>query len=171
MLVAAVGVIGTLGGVVFTQWRSDVRDQNRLGSEERREQTRLDNDAERERANRLFAHRRDAYLSMIQHYHQTLDWLWEEEQDPSGPDPSEDALQPFWRALSAVDLYCEPSTASLARDLYDATARMLYKGGPGHDERMTAAETAYREFLGAVRTELGVPALDNTPRPNWWEST
>ena len=48
VLTGTIGVVGTLVGVVFTQWRADVREGKRLVVEERREQQRLDRDAARE---------------------------------------------------------------------------------------------------------------------------
>jgi hypothetical protein len=69
LISGGIGVAGTLLGVVFTQWRADVRERTRLAVEERREQQRLARDAELERDARLFDHRRTAYAAVIEQYH------------------------------------------------------------------------------------------------------
>lgn len=161
LLTGSIGVLGTLGGVVFTQWRADVREGKRLAVEERREQQRLDHDAARELDARLFDHRRNAYVAVIEQYHR-----WDAVADGIAnglhPAPPEDAMNDFWRVLSEVDLYGSAEAGKKALDLYMAMRKLVY--GPhrtaddGEDAFVTAVER-HRDFVQAVRADLGT-----TPR-------
>jgi hypothetical protein len=164
LLGAAVAVAGTLGGSVFTQVRSDQRDQVRLASEERREEHRLDVEAVRGREARLFDHRRGALLQVIEKYHVYADLAWNVENRTTDDAPGDDELEPLWQLLSQVDLYCGKESARLAREVYHALSAWLHGSGPGTGaERQRRAEEAFREFLAAARAELGVPPEVDKP--------
>lgn len=152
----AIGVVGTLGATAFNQWRSDVREAKRR-----------DDERERERASRLFDHRREAYSAVLQHY-----YCWEviasELSRDEVPEPPEDAMSDFWSALGEVDLYGSHKTASSARNLYFAMSNLIY-GGLGSDpEPDWTAMDRFRDFVTAARLDLGVPATKPpTPVQKW----
>jgi hypothetical protein len=151
-------VVGTLTGTVFTQARSDKRDRVRLASEERREERRLNVDAQRAREARLFDHRRAALLHVIEKYHSSAERAWNVEHDPTAPLPDADELEPLWQLLSQVDLYCGRESARLAREVHTTLSAWLHGTGPGTgDDRQGRAEAAFQAFLAAARSELGVP--------------
>ena len=155
-----IGVAGTLLGVVFTQWRSDVRERNRLAVEERREQQRLAHDTERERDARLFDHRRNAYLAVIEQYHRWIS-IVADVREGLKPEPPEDAMDGFWRIVGDVDLYGSTEAAEKAQALYFVLHEHLY--GPRNPniedaDRDLEAGDRHNEFVNAARADLGLPA-------------
>lgn len=160
VLSGGVGVAGTLLGVVFTQWRSDVRERNRLAVEERREQRRLAQDAERERDARLFDHRRNAYLAVIEQYHRWIN-IVADARDGLTPEPPEDAMDGFWRIVGDVDLYGNAEAADKAQALYFELHEQMYgTHNPSIENADLDLEAGDRhnEFVNAARADLGLPA-------------
>ncbi len=160
MLTGGIGVAGTLLGVVFTQWRSDVRERNRLAVEERREQQRLAQDTERERDARLFDHRRNAYLSVIDQSHR---WshIIADVREGLKAEPPEDAMDGFWRIVGDVDLYGSAEAAEKAQALYLELHEQMY--GPHNPniedaDRDLQAGDRHTQFVNAARADLGLPA-------------
>jgi hypothetical protein len=166
VLTGTIGVVGTLLGVVFTQWRADVREKNRLAVEERREQQRLDHDANRERDTRLFDHRRNAYVAVIEQFHR---WsaIAADIREGVQPEPPEDAMEDFWRVVSEVDLYGSAEAAEKALGLYFVLHTQVY--GP-HNPNIEDADRdlevmdRQNDFVDAARADLGLPARW-PPRP------
>lgn len=155
LFTGSIGVIGTLAGVGFTQWRSDVRERSRIEVEERREQTRLDRETDREQSARLFDHRRTAYSAVIREYHH-----WMEAADRPGPwrSPEDGVMGDFWQLLSEIDLYGSRVAATLARDLYFAISDVYYDS-----KDPMKAHDRFNEFLDAARTDLGVTSPKAPP--------
>lgn len=160
VLTGGIGVAGTLLGVVFTQWRSDVREKNRLAVEERREEQRLAHDAERERDARLFDHRRNAYLAVIEQFHR---WstIAAEVREGTSPEPPEDAMDEFWRVVSEVDLYGSTEAAEKALALYFVLREQVY--GPRNpniekDDLDLEVMDHQNDFVDAARADLGLTA-------------
>lgn len=155
-----IGVAGTLLGVAFTQWRSDMRERNRLAVEERREQQRLAQDTERERDARLFDHRRNAYLAVIEQYHRWIN-IVADVREGLASEPPEDAMDGFWRIVGDVDLYGSAEVAEKAQALYFELHQQTY--GPRNpniedaDHDLEAGDR-HNEFVNAARTDLGLPA-------------
>lgn len=155
-----IGVTGTLLGVVFTQWRSDVRERNRLAVEERREQHRLAHDTERERDARLFDHRRHAYLAVIEQYHRWIN-IVADVREGLKSEPPEDAMNGFWRIVGDVDLYGSAESAEKAQALYFVLHQQMY--GPRTPniedaDRDLEAGDRHNEFVNAARADLGLSA-------------
>lgn len=160
VLTGSIGVVGTLAGVVFTQWRADVREGKRLGVEERREQQRLDRDAARELDARLFDHRRNAYVAVIEQFHR---WhvIAVDIREGSKPEPPEDAMDEFWRVVSEVDLYGSTGAAEKALALYQELRDQVYEPRNPNIEDADLDVTAFDrhyEFVNTARADLGLPA-------------
>lgn len=159
VLTGTIGVAGTLVGVVFTQWRADVREGKRLVVEERREQQRLDRDAARELDARMFDHRRNAYVAVIEQFHR---WhvIAVDVRQGVKPEPPEDAMDEFWRVVSEVDLYGSAEAAEKALALYQELSDQVY--GPRNpnvedaDLDLTVMDRHY-EFVNTARADLGLP--------------
>lgn len=155
-----IGVAGTLLGVVFTQWRSDVRERNRLAVEERREQQRLAHDTDRERDARLFDHRRNAYLAVIEQYHRWIN-IAADVREGLKSEPPEDAMDGFWRIVGDVDLYGSAEAAEKAQALYFVLHEQMYgTRNPNIEDadRDLEAGDRHNEFVNAARADLGLPA-------------
>lgn len=152
--------MGTLLGVVFTQWRSDVRERSRLAVEERREQHRLAQDTERERDARLFDHRRNAYLNVIEQFHLWINVIADVGEGLVAP-PPEDAMNGFWRLVGDVDLYGSAEAAEKAAALYVLlNDRIFGPSNPSIEDTDLDLEAGdrYNEFVNAARADLGLPA-------------
>lgn len=162
-VVGLVGVLGTLVGVLLTQWRADIRERNRLASEERREASRSAAEVERERDSRLFDHRRMVYLSVLEQYHR---WsaIAEEVRNGTRQEPPEDAMNDFLRLASEVELYGNEDAANATRNLYFNLKDWIYGTG---EHRVEPPETETHEwhymFLDAARVDLGLPAFEHDP--------
>lgn len=162
LVVASLGV----GGVLFTQWRSDVRANQRAAAEERREEQRLAREAERERDARLFDHRRTAYASVIAEFNRW--WLIAVGiSQGHEPTPPRDAMADFARFSAEVDLYGGEEVASRSKDLYYAMVQMVYVTGSSVAQR--EAQASYARFIDVARNELGVPARVYADG-RWWEA-
>lgn len=160
VLTGSIGVVGTLAGVVFTQWRADVREGKRLEVEERREQQRLDHDAARELDARLFDHRRNAYVAVVEQFHR---WhgIAVEIREGVKPEPPEDAMDDFWRAVSEVDLHGSTEAGEKALAVYLELRKQVYgprsRDDSDDDLDLTAFDRHY-EFVNTARADLGLPA-------------
>ncbi|WP_185994851.1 hypothetical protein [Nocardioides campestrisoli] len=160
VLTGSIGVVGTLLGVVFTQWRADVRERIRLAVEERREEQRLAHDTEREHDARLFDHRRSAYLAVIEQLHR---WsaIAVDVRAGERPEPPEDAMEEFWRVVSEVDLYGSTDAAQKARDLYYVLRTQVYetRNPDVEDDDLDIEVSDFQnDFVEAARADLGLPA-------------
>ncbi|MCW2785396.1 MAG: hypothetical protein JWP74_1913 [Marmoricola sp.] len=149
LVAGGIGVVGTLAGVAFTQWRSDVRERHRSEVEQRREQNAL-----------LLDHRRTTYVAVIREYHR-----WKDAPDRPGPplDPSDDLMADFWHLLAEVDLYGSRRAAKAASELYFALHDLLY--GSGSEATSQDALDRFSEFLDAARTDFGIAPDETAPHP------
>lgn len=157
IITGAIGVVGTLAGTGFTQWRSDVREQERLEVEERREQARLQAEVERERDTRLFDHRRVAYAAVIGEY---LKWaaLADDVKKGRAPSPPADANDDFWRLVLEVRMLGSKKTGKAVQNLYFAVCELVWPGTMGGSkEPEWDAMDAFEKFQDAARADLGVP--------------
>jgi hypothetical protein len=164
LVVAGFGV----SGVLFTQWRSDVRERIRSAGEERREEKRTAREVDRDRDARLFEHRRVVFASIVEHYHRWASIATDVEQRRK-PEPPEDAMDDFWERVAEVELYGGDDAASAAINLYWSLHKWVY--GVGGDEPSWEAHGQYLEFVEIARAELGVPA-STKPKPaakDWWK--
>lgn len=159
VLTGAIGVAGTLLGVAFTQWRSDVRERNRLAVEERREDRRLAHEGERERDARMFDHRRNAYLAVMEQFHRWSN-IVVDVREGIQPEPPEDAMGAFWRVVSEVDLYGSANAAEKARALYFVLQTQVYGAHPNieDDDLELAVMDHQNDFVNAARADLGLTA-------------
>lgn len=156
IITGAIGVVGALVGTGFTQWRSDVREQQRLEIEERREQTRLDAEVTRERDSRLFDHRRAAYAAVIGEY-QKWAALGDDVKKGLAPSPPEDANDEFWRLVLEVRMLGSKKTGKTVQDLYFAVCELVWPGTMGGSkEPEWDAMDAFEKFQDAARADLGV---------------
>ena len=161
LISGGIGVAGTLAGVVFTQWRSDVRERNRLAVEERREEQRRAHATEREHDARLFDHRRSAYLAVIDQFHR-WNTIAIDVREGVKPRPPEDAMDDFWRVVTEVDLYGSANAAEKALALYQALSDQVYKPPNPNVENLDYeidAMERQNDFVDAARADLGM-----TPR-------
>jgi hypothetical protein len=166
VVTALIGVGGTLLGVVATQWRADVREDKRLAVEEQREEQRLARDTERERDARLFDHRRNAYAAVSEQFHR---WAAVAIKIREGErsEPSEEAMDDFWRVISEVDLYGGTEAAEKALTLYQVLRSQVYERRNPNVEDLDYDLDAiehHNEFLNAARADLGIP-------PRWAEGS
>jgi len=166
LITGAIGVLGTLAGVLFTQWRADVRERDREAAEERREERRIANEAERERDARLFDYRRNAYVSVIEQYHR---WSSVGSKVERGEvaEPPEDAMDDFWRLVGEVELYGGHEVGSAAQDLYFTLYGWVFNWKSSKEPGWDALD-GYAAFLDAARVDLGVPPR---PKPTPYVST
>ncbi len=160
VMTGGIGVAGTLLGVVFTQWRADVREKNRLAVEERREQQRLTHDTERERDARMFDHRRNAYLAVIEQFHR---WnaVAMDLRNSLEAAPPEDAMGEFWRVVSGVDLYGSAEAAEKALALYQVLSDQVYGPRDPNVEDLdydVSAMERLNDFVDSARADLGLTA-------------
>lgn len=160
LITGGIGVAGTLAGVAFTQWRADVREKNRLAVEERREEQRLAHDTERERDARMFDHRRNAYLAVIEQFHR---WnaVAMDLRNSFKAAPREDAMDDFWRVVSEVDLYGSAEAAEKALALYQVLRDQVYEPRDPNVEDLDydlGAMERLNDFVDAARADLGLTA-------------
>lgn len=162
-VVGLVGVLGTLAGVLITQWRADVRERNRLESEERREANRSAAEVERERDARLFEHRRTVHLSVLEQYHRWSSLAHGVNQG-TVPEPPEDAMDEFLRLASEVELYGSDAASNATRNLYFALKDWVHSTGEHRTEPPDEDAHAWHyEFLDAARVDLGIPPFEHDP--------
>lgn len=166
IVVAIIGfvgtIIGTLGGVLITQWRSDKRESAAWERESKRETDRW----EREDADRTLEQRRDAYLAFYDANVKAVQLINRAFDDPPGwPFPSHWEY-PLYLSLQRVEVFGSESTVAYARRAVDVVTAWAYtfkaSEEPGrwveHDEDISyEADGTPRLFLAAVREELGIP--------------
>lgn len=174
LLVAALGIIGTVAGtvagVVLTQRQASRRDELVWSRERTRERERW----AREDAERTFNHRRDVY----EEFYETLRdmtlliynfgiGLSEESESNDGHLPFDFQLQAF-RKLQRLRLYALPATAQAAEHAYNSAWRWGDRTRFNQDseqfyEDQNDFDNAEERLRDAIRGDLSVPST----RDSW----
>jgi hypothetical protein len=165
VLIGVIGtLVGTLGGVLITQRRSDDREQAAWDREIQRERERWS----REDEARTFGQRRDAYIGFYEALGQVLSRI-NHQFDPAPVEPV--PFSPGWdysmySQLQRVEIYGSESLVQMAQRAFEVVTAW---GGtlrpdpkePGsvlHDGDLSyEAGGAPMMFIAALREELGVP--------------
>ena len=167
LVVAALGlvgaVLGTIGGVLITQRRSDRREA--LNWERQRERER--EFWAREDAARTFEHRREAYSDFYESLRAMSLRAYGHGMGLSDDANEEDALPEGWQfptfqRLQHLRLYATPSVGAAAADAYSAVWRWGHATKRGQDDEafydgQDQADQAEFEVLAAIRHDLAIP--------------
>jgi hypothetical protein len=140
LIVAALGIGGTLAGTVLAQHSARKSDRERFAHED---------------ATRTFDHRRSAYFDYLQEWEgfrtRLADAQEMHEYDQSLPDePPHDWLMPLWNRLLAIRVYGTAAAYAKAEAAYDALSAHAF-GNRGLDQEPLDA------FIAQVRVDLAVP--------------
>ncbi|HEX7133776.1 MAG TPA: hypothetical protein VF228_14460 [Iamia sp.] len=151
---AAVGVIGTLGGVLITQARSDRQASLEREAQDRRTGLSLESERHRDRDARLFDHRREVLSQVVAVYNtmMTPPYL---RDDTMEEDEYAELVQKFWATLTGLDLYFQPDVSEAFKMLYEQMFDLFNVGGPAAHREATV-EVLYQRFLAVARRDLGV---------------
>ena len=149
---AAIAVIGTLAGVVFTQaWNSRLEERRWA-----RESARLREAQAREDLNRTYEHRRASCVDFLQEFERLqglyIDPHKEFIQPPSLHDPVFDGLSERHTALMVYGTYEAEQAAYKCMDCL-----ILAAIHPEAADRADDVYTARAEYLFQIRKDLGVP--------------
>jgi hypothetical protein len=161
LVVAALGLVSTVVGIVVTQIMANRRERQSWQRETDRERERW----AREDQARTFEHRRAAYVEFYDSLRKTGLRIHE-----NGYGLSDEGTElPFgwqtdmWEKLQHLELYASPRVALLAHETYDATYRWGDKAR--HDrldgtyfENEEASDDAKGTLLEAIRADLRVPS-------------
>jgi hypothetical protein len=177
VLVAAVGLVGTVGGtvagVVLTQRQASRRDAIAWERERTRERERW----AREDADRTFSHRRDAYVDFYESLRDMAFAIYSFGMGLAGePDENDGRLPPdfqllTFRKLQHLRIYATPVSAEAADNAYSAAWRW------GQDTRFSQDDEQFYEsqfhfdeaeeqLRNAIRSDLGIPETVGS-----WEAT
>jgi hypothetical protein len=153
LVVAALAVLGTLAGVVFTQvWNSRLDDRRWA-----RESARLHEAQAREDTNRTYEHRRAAYIDFLRELErlerQYIAW----NREPIAPPGPFDArvYNGLYERFSAVVVYGTREAELLA--LISLTHLQQAAAHPEHPLLVEQAVGAREDYVKQVRKDLGVP--------------
>jgi len=151
LAVAALAVLGTLAGVVFTQaWNS--RLEERRWS---RESERLREAQAREDTNRTYEHRRSAYIDFLQELERLHSlYIPDEPQESEPPARHDPAYRGLYERFDVVRIYDTPEATLKAVLCVDDLERAA--ADPGNYE-LTQAWRARVDYLNQVRKDLGIP--------------
>lgn len=159
LVVALVGVLGTLAAAVFAQIWQARREAERWKRERKREREIW----AREDAKRYFDQEREAHMAFLREWQQGHIVLWpyakgQKQRDDSASDPLA-ALHP--RFLEVVVF--GTSEAKALADKCMATLRQWGESGGGDNEIAASAEmrSAFDAYLRQIRIDLGVDATVN----------
>ena len=164
VLVAALGIAGTLGGVMITQRRADRREEAASEREKEREQSRWS----REDALRTFEQRRTAYVDFYQANGQAGQSVSSYIAARRRGDDDVESPQ-LWASvvderLQVLEIYATPRVTALAQKAHTAYRRTSLEArrpqGVDDDqlkERMHDWDAARSELLAAIHEDLGVP--------------
>lgn len=152
LVVAGLGVAGTISAGIWTQMRADKREDIRW----RRDREREDQVAAREVAARAYEYRREAYVRFMTKWREKLVALLDaKEQQASGqwdrdPDPPDDYLVDLFETLIEVDSYGSDATSASAHAAYDALFALAFRG-------KELDYSVIEDFQRQMRSDLGIP--------------
>lgn len=159
ILIAGLGLLATIAGVLITQLRSDRREQHNWTREREREHERW----EREDSGRTFEHRREAYS---QFYESLREMAFVAYNHGMGLNESEE-LENDWqlstfRRLQHLQLYGSKRVYEAANTAYSAAWNWGNKAKFGKDDHdFYNSEERYNEtevaLLSAIRRDLSIP--------------
>jgi hypothetical protein len=159
VLVAAAGLVGTVGAVWLTQRRADQREQTNWNRERERERQRW----AREDAARTFENRRDVYSAFYESLQDTALLVYNHALGLSDePELPAKWQFPSFQKLQDLRLYATPAVSEAAASAYTAL------WGWGHSLAHAEVDEDYREreerydeamaaVLEAIRRDLAIP--------------
>jgi hypothetical protein len=135
---AAIAVVGTLGGVIFTQAWNGRLEQRRWA---------------REDVNRTYEHRRSAYVDFQQELDRLQPIFWDPDREPTPPDRA--AFAGLEERMVAITIYGTHEAVRLAQDCMVKLWQSAQN--PKNAEVSRDAFRARAGYLNQIREELGVP--------------
>lgn len=151
LLVALVGVTGTLIGVVLTQRQADRRAAAERDDQEAREERRF----RREDEAQTYEHRRVAYAAFLKAFDSHVEGFDRWDMERHGEPLPEDALEDLFDELTQVRIYGTRAGATRADALFDWIYDLMWRDVPKSHRRDLAALMA--AYLEQVRSDLSVP--------------
>jgi hypothetical protein len=156
LLIAVLGLISTLAGVIFTQlWNS--RLETRRWQREHNRQHEVDS---REDKNRTYEHKREAYVDFLRDMERLRRAYTDtDEDDPVKPPHA--TFDTLWDLWTAVMVYGTPEAQNLVQLCGDAigTFEGAWRRNNINDSVIDAVMNSWHELLWQVRKDLGVPEL------------
>jgi hypothetical protein len=162
-LIAALGVVGTLAGVLFTQHRADRRETTNWDRERTRERERW----AREDEARTFEHRREAYVEFYESLRDMAHMAYDHGMGLAERQQLGDDWQlPTYRKLQHLEIYATPAVKDAATTAYSAAWWWGHNATYGKDnaqfyEQQEEYDVASSALLDAIRADLGVPDDDD----------
>lgn len=153
LLIAALGVLATLTGVIFTQlWNS--RLETRRWEREHNRQRAVDS---RDDRNRTYEHRREAYVDFLRDL-ERLRRAYTDGVHP--PNPAHATFDALWDLWTAVMIYGTPEAQSLVQECGDAFGMLQSSWGTdAGDSIIEEIMDSWHQLLSQVRKDLGVSDL------------
>jgi hypothetical protein len=161
LVVAGIGVLGTilgtLGGVLIAQRRSDRREDLAWTRQQEREREQW----EREDQARTFEHRREAYADFIESLRQMAVRVYDHGMGLSPDQEFGEWQLPTFRRLQHLRLYATPSVPDAANEAY--TAAWWWGHGKYNDaddqyhEAQELYDSAEDVLMMLVRADLSIP--------------
>jgi hypothetical protein len=151
LLIAVLGLLSTLAGVIFTQiWNS--RLESRRWEREHNRQHEIDS---REDRNRTYEHRREAYVGFLRDMDRLIR-SFTDIVDP--PEPSYDALWDLW---AIVMVYGTPEAQRIVEQCGAAIEmfQIKWEGDDVDDSVIDSMTNSWHKLLSQVRMDLGVSEL------------
>lgn len=152
LLIAVLGLAGTISGVVITQRRSDRREDARWVREREREREQRI----REDAARIFNHRRDAYVDYLAEATAKFDAQSKWEAERGKATPPEHALETLWHHLTSVKVYGTPEATRIAEALYQWLYTEHFGSSSKTADHAGGFDRLTDEFVQQMRTDLGI---------------
>lgn len=160
MLIALLGLLSTLVGVIFTQvWNG--RLETRRWERERGQQHQADL---REDKNRTYEHRREAYVAFLRDF----DRLRRAYTDFGGPSqPSREIFDALWDYWAIVMVYGTPEAKDVVQRCGDALGifQARWINNTVDDDTLDEVMTSWDELLKQVRRDLGVAKFETEGLP------
>ena len=148
ILVAAVGLLTTLAGVAYTQWRSDKRERQTWNRQREREREQW----AREDTARSYDHRQQAYVAFAAQWEKHYDRAWRHREFRlNEPDPDYDWADELVEAYAAVELFGTRSVFETALAAIVELNEYINSGNRPHDRSI------YEQFISEVRRDLSIP--------------
>lgn len=151
------GAVIALGGVALTLLATTWNEYHREQRSDRREVARL-RQADRDR---IFEHRRDAYVSFAELLYQWRNSLLNREiLEGDLPDTDFDTFDPVFESLASVQLYGSTDGYEAGRAAADRMIDWLNSNKAVRGERLQAFDEAREGFVQQIREDLGVAQRD-----------